>query len=220
MAHPVYRLANGKRVPSVTTVISAVLAKPALVKWANRMGLDGVETDTYRDELADTGTQVHEWIRQHLLGVEPDNPELDDEHLGMAVTAFSRWLEWLEVNPLEPVFGERPFVSERWGIGGTPDLAARHPRGLVLCDWKTSKSIYDEHLHQVSTYAELLEENGVHVERAVVVQVGRTEGEGFSERWLEWEEMRQRAELFRWALAIYRRQQDLNRGGGRAVYSS
>ena len=217
MAHPVYRLSDGTRIPSVTTVIGAVLAKPQLIQWANRMGLQGVNTTTYRDELANVGTQVHEWIRQHLTGVESEDMNLDSEHLEMAFGSFSRWLGWLQQNPLTPRFAERSMVSEEHAYGGTVDCVAVHPRGLVLCDWKTSKAVYDDHLYQVSAYAELLEENGITVDAAVVVHVGRTEEEGLSERWLLWPDMRPRAELFRWCLDIYRRQAELRGGSNGAV---
>ena len=49
--HTVYKLASGARVPGVTTVLS-VLNKPALVPWANKLGLEGIDVRKYVDALA------------------------------------------------------------------------------------------------------------------------------------------------------------------------
>ena len=40
-AHTQYKLVDGTKVPSVTTVLG-ILNKPALVKWANNLGLQGI----------------------------------------------------------------------------------------------------------------------------------------------------------------------------------
>ena len=66
-AHTIYKLANGKRVPGVTTVLG-VINKPALVKWANNLGLQGIDSTTYVDETAKVGTLAHEMIQEYLGG--------------------------------------------------------------------------------------------------------------------------------------------------------
>jgi len=50
-AHITYKLADGVPVPGVTTILS-VLNKPALVKWANNLGLQGIDSSKYVDEKA------------------------------------------------------------------------------------------------------------------------------------------------------------------------
>ena len=47
-AHTAYKTAGGQRVPGVTTVLG-VINKPALVPWANQLGLQGINSSTYVD---------------------------------------------------------------------------------------------------------------------------------------------------------------------------
>ena len=42
-AHQRYKLADGTQVPGVTT-ITGQLNKPALIIWANRLGLQGIDS--------------------------------------------------------------------------------------------------------------------------------------------------------------------------------
>jgi hypothetical protein len=39
--HTIYKLADGSRVPGVTTIVG-MKAKPQLIDWANRIGLEGI----------------------------------------------------------------------------------------------------------------------------------------------------------------------------------
>ena len=64
--HTVYRTADGQRVPGVTTVLG-ILNKPALIKWANNLGLQGIDSATYVDETA-RGQRVGEAIYRHIVG--------------------------------------------------------------------------------------------------------------------------------------------------------
>ena len=41
--HTVYKTKDGKRVPGVTTILG-VINKPALVRWANNLGLQGIDS--------------------------------------------------------------------------------------------------------------------------------------------------------------------------------
>lgn len=65
--HTIYRTADGKRVPGVTTVLG-IMNKPALVKWANTLGLQGIDSSAYVDETARVGTLAHEMIQEYLGG--------------------------------------------------------------------------------------------------------------------------------------------------------
>ena len=45
-AHTVYTDSLGTRVPGATTIIG-ILDKPALIKWANNLGLAGIDSTKY-----------------------------------------------------------------------------------------------------------------------------------------------------------------------------
>jgi ketopantoate reductase len=57
-AHIVYKTPDGKRVPGVTT-ITGMLDKPGLVKWANNLGLQGIDSTEHVKNLARIGTLAH-----------------------------------------------------------------------------------------------------------------------------------------------------------------
>src|SRR5439155_21898181 len=66
-AHVRYYTSKGEQVPGVTTILS-VLNKPALVSWANRMGLQGIDTHKYVDEAARSEEHTSELqSRGHLV---------------------------------------------------------------------------------------------------------------------------------------------------------
>ena len=70
-AHVRYKLANGDLIPGVTTVLS-ILNKPALVKWSNNLGLNGIDVNKFVDALADIGTLTHKMIEDYLNKKEVD----------------------------------------------------------------------------------------------------------------------------------------------------
>jgi len=179
--HQRYRLRDGAEVPGVTTVLG-VLNKPALVTWANRMGLRGIDTGRYVDELATIGTLAHAIIIHSLGGPEPDFADHTANQRALAENAVLSFTAWRRGREMETVLAEVPLVSERYAYGGTPDWYGLVDGRRVLLDFKTGKAIYDEHLYQVAAYRGLLVENWHGVDEVRVLQVGRDEGEGFSER--------------------------------------
>ena len=73
-AHTRYRSPFGDIVPSVTTVLS-ILNKPALVKWANNLGLQGIDSSKYTDEKAAIGTLAHEMVLCYFEDREIDTSD-------------------------------------------------------------------------------------------------------------------------------------------------
>lgn len=116
--HTVYKLANGTRVPGVTTVLN-VLAKPQLVKWANNLGLQGIDSSKYVDELAQIGTLAHYLIMCDLTGQSPNVREYSQEQQDRAAQSIASWMAWRRVHTIEPILTETPLISERYGYGGS-----------------------------------------------------------------------------------------------------
>ncbi len=205
--HTVYKTKNGQRVPGVTTVLG-VIHKPALVPWANNLGLQGIKADAYVDKLADVGTLAHAWIHSHLFcGRDPEPDVLAGytaEQISLAQNSVLKFFEWEKQHKVKALWGERPLVSERHQYGGTIDLwvAIDGTEGIV--DIKTSKAIYDDHLYQVGGYALLAESNGYNPAWCRIIQVGRSEEEGFGTCYKPIEEMEPYKRVFLLALDLYR----------------
>ena len=180
-AHIRYRTINGDIVPGVTTVLG-VLNKPALVIWANRLGLQGIDSTKYRDEAAAIGTLAHAMVCAHLGRYQCNTDEYSREQIDAAENSLRSYFEWERHNHVEPILVEEPLVSEKYHYGGTIDCLGRIGNDLVLIDHKTGKGIYDEMFYQLAAYKQLLSEAGHEVANCRILRIGRDADEGFEER--------------------------------------
>ena len=180
-AHIRYKLADGKVVPGATT-ITGLLNKPQLVRWANKLGLEGIDSSKYTDEAAAVGTLAHEMVQAHLQGEKVDTNTFSPLQVELAENALISFYEWLARHDVEPILCEVPMVSEEYKFGGTVDCYCKLDGVPTLLDFKTGKAIYDEYFVQVSAYKQLLVERGYPVERVQILRIGRDETEGFEER--------------------------------------
>ena len=200
--HTVYKV-NGVRVPGVTTILGKI-DKPAIRVWANKIGLEGIEIGKYTDGLADIGTLAHEMI--HDILVEKVTP-LDDwtpNQIDAAQNCAIKFLEWSDQHEIDVVEAEHQMVSKTYRYGGTADIIAWVDGVLGIIDIKTSKAIYDEMAWQVAAYRQLAVENGYEgIQEARIVQVGRSEGEGFSVKHLSNFNLEQGWDVFVAALGLY-----------------
>jgi hypothetical protein len=157
-----YKDTDGKRVPSVTTIISRFKESGGLLYWANQAGLDGKTLDEARRPAADAGTMAHLLVEAHIHGQEL--PELVGEAdvIAKAHAAFNAYLRWTKLTNLEIHHTEVPLVSAVHKFGGCLDaigVAKAMDTGLALIDWKTSNSIWSDYLYQLAAYALLWNEN-------------------------------------------------------------
>jgi hypothetical protein len=155
-AHVRYYTSSGEQVPGVTTILG-VLNKPALVGWANRMGLQGIDTNKYVDEAASVGTLAHTLIMEGLGGHAVRLEDFTADQLTRASYGVTVFSGWLKSHKLTPKLLEKPLVSDVHRYGGTIDMLALLDGEPVLIDLKTSSGIYDEHVFQLGAYWKLLD---------------------------------------------------------------
>jgi len=178
--HQKYFTSDGFQVPGVTTVLG-VLAKPALVPWANKLGLKGIEVGKYVDDKADIGTMAHGMIEAHLKGEEFDTSDYSKNQISLAENCALKFYEWLKNKDVKVLGIEMQLVSDKHRFGGTCDIYCELNGVPTLIDIKTAKGIYEEMHTQVAAYKLLLEEAGKTVDNAMILRVGRDESEGFEE---------------------------------------
>lgn len=206
--HTKYNREDGVRVPGVTTIIG-ILNKPALVSWANKMGLDGIDTSKHVDELADAGTLAHDIVLHHHGGPLPDYHIYSEYQMELADNSFKSYMNWEKYHDVVPLVLEQPLVSEEYGYGGTPDMLCELDGVATLVDFKTGKAIYPEHYIQVAAYRQLLREAGFAVDEAQILRIGRTDDEGFEVAIVK--NLDKQWELFTHCMAIYQLQKELKR---------
>lgn len=152
-----YRLADGSKVPSVTTILGRFKESGGLIHWAWNLGIEGKDYREVRDRAADAGTLAHHAV-EHWIHGQPFAFEGEEDVCKKAKTAFGAFLEWADQTQLKVTHTEIPLVSEKHKFGGTFDaILVRGKRAMG--DWKSSNAVYGEYLVQVAAYGALWEEN-------------------------------------------------------------
>jgi hypothetical protein len=179
--HTIYKTKDGKIVPGVTTVLG-VLNKPALVGWANKLGLQGISVGKYVDSLGDVGTLTHRIVQCHLINQPVDYSDYTPNQQTLAIGAANKFFDWEKKNQFKFIASELQLVSEKYKFGGTCDIYCVLNGKRTLIDIKTSKACYSEHFTQVSAYKLLLEESGYPVDDVKILRIGREPAEGFDDK--------------------------------------
>ena len=199
-AHTVYKLEDGTRVPGTTT-ITGLLNKPYLIKWANNLGLEGIDSSKYTDEAAAIGTLAHAMVQAHLQKDELNMDQYSKIQIDHAENSLISFFEWKSRHLVDPILCETPMVSEELKYGGTLDCYCMLDGEPVLLDIKTGKAVYEEYFVQLAAYRNLLEERGHPVNRCMILRIGRDETEGFEERTVT--DTSKYFEIFRNLLNVY-----------------
>ena len=214
-AHTRYYLDDGAEVPGVTTVLNLLgNNKDVLMNWAWKLGMEGINYRTYRDETAVVGTLAHYLAQCDLAGVESDTSMYSPQQINDAENALIKFYGWRKENIVVPIFTEKPLVSHKYGYGGTIDLYANLQQGdgevRALVDYKTGSGVYLEHICQTAAYENLLIENKYPVDDRRLLRIGRDETEGFEQHVLGRAELEPYFEIFVHMLGVYRAIQRIN----------
>ena len=185
---PVREQINGKRhyivkeiqetpMVSVTSVISDVISKPALVNWGKNLGISA-GVDTLRDYLgtyitenilaefkdeaksklaklstsaADYGTKAHSLIESIINN---EVVEIPIEY----TPVIEGFRTWKETNKIDLVLSEMCVYSVKLQVAGTLDALGAKDGKIILIDWKTSNGFYEDMALQCGGYVCCLEE--------------------------------------------------------------
>jgi len=217
MARQIYKNADGKRVPSVTTILG-VLDKPALKFWANKLGLEGIKVTEYVDDKAMIGTLAHYILECYIKNEEPDFAQFNctDEQIEQARVCTKKFFEWEAYQEeFKPIASELHLVSEKLQYGGTIDLIARLNGKITLIDFKTCNAIYEEPYYQTAGYENLAREHGYDIEQVVILRIGRDEEEGFE--YLEHKTLTQSFAVFLAAKTLYENKKEFEKEHKKAL---
>ena len=180
-----YKDQNGMRLPGVTTITGQELGwnKGVLISWANKKGLEGIETGAMMDDLAQIGTLAHQIVMDKIRKIETDASDYSKNQIDKALNCLKSYNNWMKDKVVEPILLEERLISEVHKFGGTPDFYGKVDGVLTLIDYKTGSGLYDEYLVQVGGgYLILLEELGHKVEAIELLNIPRSGGESFQVR--------------------------------------
>jgi hypothetical protein len=190
-------------VPSVTTVLGAMLNKPFLQKWAAKLAAqsmiatftpgrayDGASiqrmawtaADAHKAALADAGTvgsEVHEAIELYLRQRAGESVQFKFPTDARAAKCFMAATRWVEENQVKAIATERVLYSRRWKVVGTTDLAANVTVGgrTACIDWKSSSRLHRSYELQTAAYRAIWHEmGGQHLQDRWLVRLDRETG--------------------------------------------
>lgn len=167
MPHPKqgYHTKDGQKAPGTTTIIGRFKDSGALLYWACEQGKAierGEISALYdrRNSAADAGTAAHALVEAHINGQPYPKIDASDEVMELAEQGFANYLSWERNNKIVVVHQELGLVSERHRFGGCIDAIGMDADDKrVLLDWKTSNSVYQDHLVQLAAYKMLWDEH-------------------------------------------------------------
>ena len=139
--------------PSVTTIISAIVRNPALEAWKSR-------TPNWKEvseNATNIGTWTHRAVDAYLKEDSTNFIEAFKRGGERIEKPFYSFYEWMSNRDFEYIDSELGVWSEK-GYAGTADLLGTIDDRLYLIDLKTSKRIYPDYLMQVSAYTHAFEE--------------------------------------------------------------
>lgn len=205
-AHQRYQGKTGEDYPGVTTVLN-ILDKPGLVRWANNLGLQGIDSSRFTLESAEIGTLAHKMIVSYFSGKTCDAADYSANQIKKAEQSLTLFHKWVKTYNPRPILVEKRLVSHRYGYGGTIDLYTTLTIGgqnfNELVDFKTGSGPWPAHFAQLAAYKNLLKENGHACENCRMVKVPADfETENFAESQLLY--LNKYWKLFLHCLAIYR----------------
>lgn len=174
--HQKYYTTEGVLVPGVTTILN-LLAKPALIDWAWKLGIKGKDYRAVRDNAGDTGTIAHLLCECDMQGEKPDLTIYSQALVEKAKVSFMAFLDFKKNNNIVPIKNELQLVSDTLLYGGTIDCYCELNGHKTLLDFKTSSGFYPEMRLQLAAYKNLLEENGCPVEKVHLLRIDKDNGE-------------------------------------------
>ena len=173
---------DGKRVPRVTEVLSAMLHEDGLMNWANGLGWKRISYRAFMRDAADKGTYSHLAVEKYLR-----NGSLDLNDLGIqnervmqtvqsCMDGFVDWWKNLhkKYKKIEIVFLEETMIHPYFG--GTCDCLLKLDGKYWLVDFKTSNHMNFNYALQLAAYRFLLKElKGIEISGATVLRLSKTD---------------------------------------------
>ena len=191
---------EGKRVPSVTTIINGHLGwnKQALLGWTKRMMLGGQDSDKVLNEASDIGTLLHLLIEGHQRGFDVDTKDYSYNQEKAAMKAFAGYLQWYKKKNFKSLANELVLVNEEMQVGGTIDCIGKMDDELVVVDWKTSAYLYPENKIQLAAYCYMYEQAQpkAKVSHGLVMRFGKDDGK-FHQHVIKREKLETGIEIFK-----------------------
>ncbi len=123
--------------PTVTQLLN-LLNKPALMKWANKIGLEGIRLEDYRKKIASSGVAIHNQIENYI---KYQTPFKNKEHQFCFDTLFEN----------KKIISVEKKIENEWFLGRL-DIEFEMNGEVYVADFKRNAIIYLENKLQLAAY--------------------------------------------------------------------
>ena len=191
-------------VPSVTTVLSAMLDKSKmLVPWATRLARESViasiqpntqyiaehiqriayeSSNVHKRVLAEAGrigTEVHKAIETFLRMRAGETVQMQFPADAKAAKCFMAAAQWIALNNVQMIAAEKILYSRKHRVIGTTDLAAQLLVGgrSAIADWKSSNRLLRTYELQLAAYRSMMfEQTGFLADDRILIRLDKEDG--------------------------------------------
>lgn len=166
-----YQIPNGKRYPSVTTILSAMSDKSGLDKWRERVGEE--EAQRKLVQASARGTAVHAICEQYVLNKPVDM----SREMPLTTHCYYQLRNFVRDNVNNIRASEGQLYSDLLKTAGSVDLVAEYQGSPAIIDFKTSEKKKQEqwienYFLQTSMYSYMLYERTGLLYPNIVVAIG------------------------------------------------
>lgn len=132
------------------------------------IGLATVPKDILK-HAATRGTIIHTYATAYARG--DFVPTIDEEY----EPYFNSFVKWYDENVERLIFSETRLYHKGLQYCGQPDLIVnlKGSKDNILIDIKTSANIYQTHPVQLAAYMDLLNVNGLHCTRGIILKLNK-----------------------------------------------
>lgn len=171
---------DGKRVPRVTEVLSAMLHEDGLMNWANSLGWRRISYRAFMRDAVDKGTYSHLAVEKYLRNGTLDLAELNipnDRVMEAVRSCMDGFIEWWKelhkkYKKVEVIFIEETMIHSYFG--GTCDCLLKLDGKYWLVDFKSSNHMNFNYALQLAAYRFLLKElKGIEIAGATVLKMSK-----------------------------------------------
>lgn len=172
-----YQTPDGNKYPSVTTVLSEMSDKTAILKWRKRVGEE--EANRVSGRATRRGTAVHSLLEKFVL-----NEEIDfSDTMPLNKTMYNQIAKYLEKHVDDIRSSEGQLFSHKLKIAGSVDLVASYKGKPAIIDFKTStkpkrKEWIENYFLQATMYSYMLYEMTGLYHPTIVIAIALEEDSG------------------------------------------
>ena len=163
-----YKTPDGKRYPSVTTVLGEE-SKAGILAWRKRVGEE--EANKVSFQASSRGTSVYTLAENYIN----NDPEWSKGAMPTSIYAFNQIKSILDERMNNIYAQEVPLYSDKLEVAGRVDLIAEWDKDLAIIDFKTARKPKKEewiqgYFMQCAFYAAAFyERTGVAIKKSVIL---------------------------------------------------